>query len=133
MPRQFDFPASKRIKKRQDFTRIQSSGRKFYSRHFVAAVSDPKESAVESRESRLGVTVTKKVDKRAVGRNYLKRRVKEVFRLNQHKIKKPIDLVIIARKGAVDLSFQQVADELCQLMKKGRWCKFAKRNSRTAR
>jgi ribonuclease P protein component len=133
MPKQFEFPPSKRIKKRQDFTRIQSSGKKLYSRHFVAAISDPKESTVEPTESRLGVTVTKKVDKRAVGRNYLKRRIKEVFRLNQHKLKKPIDLVIIARKGAVDLSFQEVAEELCQLLKKGRWCKFAKRHSRTAR
>ncbi|WP_373280515.1 ribonuclease P protein component [Iodobacter ciconiae] len=47
--------------------------------------------------ARLGLVVGKKTDKRAVGRNYIKRTVRETFRLNANKVS-GIDLVVRARR-----------------------------------
>jgi ribonuclease P protein component len=74
---------------------IQERGRKVFSKHFVIAYVS---SLFE--HSRLGVTVSVKVNKRAVGRNLLKRRVREVFRLNRYRLKENFDIVIIARRDA---------------------------------
>jgi ribonuclease P protein component len=48
---------------------------------------------------RLGLAVSKQVDKRAVGRNRIKRMIRESFRYHQEQLK-GLDLVVIARAGA---------------------------------
>lgn len=48
--------------------------------------------------ARLGLIVSKKCEKRAVGRNRLKRLVRESFRNNQELIA-GLDIIVIARKG----------------------------------
>jgi len=66
---------------------------------------------------RFGVTVSRKVDKRAVIRNKIRRRVKEVFRLNQHKIKGPIDIVIIARTNALKCTLKEAEKEILSALR----------------
>ncbi len=117
----FKFPPSSRIKKRKDFIRIQSLKRKSHSAHFLIVVEKREKS---STALRLGITVSKKIDKRAVKRNYIKRRVREIFRLNSHLIKKRgLNILVIAKKGAEKLSFNEIKDELCYMMKKINLCK----------
>jgi ribonuclease P protein component len=48
---------------------------------------------------RLGLAVSKRVDKKAVGRNRIKRQIRESFRYSQEQLK-GLDLVVIARAGA---------------------------------
>ncbi len=48
--------------------------------------------------ARLGLIVSKKCEKRAVGRNRLKRLIRESFRKNQEFIVS-LDIIVIARKG----------------------------------
>ncbi|NLK84872.1 MAG: ribonuclease P protein component [Aeromonadales bacterium] len=52
--------------------------------------------------SRLGLVIPKKVLKRAVWRNRVKRIARETFRLNQHSLPN-IDLVILARPKIEDI------------------------------
>ena len=66
----------------------------------------------EAEESRLGVTVTKKVDKRAARRNRFKRRVREFFRKERRYFLQTVDLVVIALEGAAELDYKQLAYEL---------------------
>jgi ribonuclease P protein component len=47
----------------------------------------------------LAIAVTTKLEKRAVVRNLIKRRIREVFRLARHTFTQPIDIVVVARKG----------------------------------
>lgn len=70
--------------------------------------------------SRLGITVTKRVAP-AVGRNRVKRLVREAFRLAQSSgtpCPKGVDLVVIAKKGAPLLRYAQASQELHGALKR---------------
>ena len=71
---------------------------------------------------RLGVTVTLKINKRAVVRNRIKRRIREVFRLNQARIE-PVDIVVIARRDSPDCDFKEISRQILGALKRGGWLK----------
>jgi ribonuclease P protein component len=95
-----------RIRRRSEYREIQKRGRRHHTRHFIILVL-PNETGIR----RIGVTVTKKVSS-AVGRNRVKRLVREVFRRNRSVFPDGSDVVLIARDGAAGLSYGQVLDEV---------------------
>ncbi len=107
MKRRFTLSPAQRIKKRPDFERLHRSSTRLHSKHFVILLGPP-----PGDHSRLGVTVTTKVDPRAIGRNRLKRCVREVFRLHQHKLSASFDIVVIARQNAPTCSFVEIEKQL---------------------
>ena len=108
----YGFPRTYRIRQKNDFQRVQGGGRRIHSHHFVLLLTESKEAS-----SRLGLVVSKRVDKRAAKRNLLKRRLREVFRLNRQRFPKPIDLVVIARSDAAKLAFREVAGEILRALR----------------
>ncbi|MGN0915384.1 MAG: ribonuclease P protein component [Succinivibrio sp.] len=62
----------------------------------------------EQQCSRLGLVIPKKVLKRAVWRNRVKRIARETFRLNQHSLPN-IDLVVIAKPKIEDISNSELS------------------------
>lgn len=70
--------------------------------------------------SRLGLVVGKKNISTAVGRNSVKRIVRETFRLEQ--FSHPIDVVFLARKDAHKLG----SDEMTLLLQQS-WCRLRQR------
>lgn len=105
------FPRESRVRHKSDFQRIQTGAKRVYSRHFVILLAESRQPA-----SRVGLAVSKRVDKRAVRRNLLKRRLREIFRLNRDRFVRPLDLVIIARSGAADISAQEVGAEILRCL-----------------
>ncbi|MBX7136476.1 MAG: ribonuclease P protein component [Oligoflexia bacterium] len=101
------FPPSARIRRKAEFERVQSLGKRHASTHFVILFAP-----APAGESRLGTIISKKVDKRAARRNRLRRRLREIFRSNRAKLTKIVDLVIIARREATELEFCEVEQEL---------------------
>lgn len=113
------FPPSARLKKKKEFLAVQdavrASGRRLHSKHFLLLVNPS-----VSKQSRIGLTVTTKIDKRAVVRNRIKRYVREVFRRVRQKLLEPVDIVVIARMHSQTLSFQEVQRELLGSLQYGR-------------
>lgn len=104
---------SRRIKKRCDYLKVQENGKKCRTKHFLLSYL-----AKDISSSRIGITVTKKVDKRAVERNRIKRRVREVFRSKRPFFAKNADVVVIALQGAAGLSFDQISRQINYLFYK---------------
>jgi len=62
----------------------------------------------------LGLAVSKRVDKRAVGRNRIKRVIRESFRHHQSQLT-GLDLVVIARAGAARADKAELSAALATL------------------
>lgn len=107
------FPKSARLTKRPEYLAMNRDSRRWVSPHFVFLWKPN-----QLPHSRLGITVTKKVAP-AVGRNRVKRLVREAFRLagasavtSGSPCPKGVDVVVIAKKGAPSLRYAQVAQEM---------------------
>lgn len=100
------YPGTLRLKRRADFLAVQGRGRKIHTPHFVVCLMSRAEG-----DPRLGITVTKKVAG-AVGRNRVKRILREVFRCNRSQFPPSTDVVVVAKDGAPLLSRGAVESEL---------------------
>jgi len=102
----FTLKRHEKIRKSNDFKTIYLKGAKQKSRHFNIAVLPN-----NLLWSRLGVTVSKKVGK-AAQRNYVKRRLREYFRLHKEVLPSSSDIVLTAKPGAHKLSAADIILEL---------------------
>lgn len=67
--------------------------------------------------SRLGITSGTKLG-HAVVRNRARRRLREAYRLNEHRLKPGYDIVLVARHAAVDGDFAELQRSFLRLCKK---------------
>ena len=67
--------------------------------------------------NRLGITVSTKVGK-AVVRNKVRRRLKEIYRLHESQLMPGFDLVIVARVRASEASYAQLEADFRRLVNK---------------
>lgn len=95
-----------RLKKRYEFRQVQLNGRRIHTAHFLIVIRPN-----ASSNTRLGITVTKKVGS-AVHRNRIKRVVREVFRRNRGLFPVGHDVVLIAKRDAVDVDYESLLAEL---------------------
>lgn len=61
-----------------------------------------------NQQSQFAVSVSKKILKKAVKRNHLRRQIHEGLRLNLSLLKKPIISLLIARPSSQKASFQEI-------------------------
>jgi ribonuclease P protein component len=103
------FGAVDRLHRSAEFIRLQRSGLRFQSPHFVLYAGTLE---TEPERSRLGVTVSRRIGN-AVIRNRVKRRVREIFRGRiRDSLAQGTSLVVIARAGAGSLATASITDEL---------------------
>ena len=88
------------IKKNSDFHGIYSKGKNAVSREMVVYCKANKLGI-----TRVGYTASVKLGG-AVVRNRIKRRLREVFRLNSSNIASGYDIIIVARSHAINADFQ---------------------------
>ena len=67
--------------------------------------------------NRVGITVGKKLG-HAVVRNRIRRRLREVYRLNEDKFQPGWDIVVVARTKAINASFQTLTNNYLSLARK---------------
>ncbi|MBW1991168.1 MAG: ribonuclease P protein component [Deltaproteobacteria bacterium] len=103
------FTRADRIRRRRDFQAAQAAGQRSYTTHFGVCVAPG-----PAGHPRLGLVVGKRVGK-AVRRNRIKRLVREFFR--RHKKYLPAaDIIIMAKNGAAELTYDQVCQELARVL-----------------
>ena len=67
--------------------------------------------------NRVGITVSKKLG-HAVVRNRVRRRLREVYRLNEAKFKPGYDIVVVARHRCISGDFQKLTNAYLSLAEK---------------
>jgi ribonuclease P protein component len=108
----FGFPSRVRIIKTDDFSSVFNF-RKRISGHYLAI-----HYQYNSLDTpRLGLIVGKKIAKRAVDRNYMKRVLREQFRLHQHDIAS-LDLVVRVQRAYEPGDYPSLVGEFCELLQK---------------
>jgi ribonuclease P protein component len=105
------FPRSARVRARADFDRIFEHGRRQATPHLAVhwhATTTP---------ARLGLAVSRKVDPRAVGRNRIKRALRDVFRQHREQLAAG-DYVVVARVAARDATREQLERHFLDLLRR---------------
>ncbi|WP_428393760.1 ribonuclease P protein component [Lichenicoccus sp.] len=106
--------AAIRLKRRAEFLRVASGGRKAAMPGLVLQTLDRNDAA----PVRVGFTVTKKVGN-AVVRNRAKRRLREVARLLlRERPLSGVDLVLIGRAGTGGRDFRALIDDFSRALRK---------------
>src|ERR1043165_6813925 len=90
------FPREQRIKRGGHFVRARETGRRIVSGCLIFNWVELGPGHV----SRVGIITTKKLGG-AVVRSRARRLLRETFRLNQHQLSKPVDLVLVARSSII--------------------------------
>ena len=104
-----------RIRQGRDFARLKSQGRRLAQGGLVLNWLELPEGAPSQPQARFAVITTRKLGN-AVIRNRARRLLRECFRLHQHALRVPVEMVLIARRSLVGKSFTAVeADYLAIL------------------
>jgi ribonuclease P protein component len=90
------------LKKNYEFRRLYNKGKSAATPFVVVYV---KRTGRDT--NRLGITVSNKIGK-AVVRNKVRRRLREIYRLHEHEMQKGCDLVFVARGRSVEASYAQL-------------------------
>lgn len=98
------------IKENRVFRTLYGRGRSAARRTMAVYVLKRRKQAV----NRLGITVSVKLGC-AVTRNRARRRLREVYRLNEARLKSGFDIVIVARKLAAEAPFDQLQRDFLSL------------------
>jgi ribonuclease P protein component len=89
-------PKAARLRRRREFLAVQQRGRRLYAGEVLVLALD-----AGGDRPRIGITVSSKVAN-AVARNRVKRWVREAFRAVRADLP-PVDLVVVARRGATEM------------------------------
>jgi len=104
---------SERITSTSDFKQALKTGSFYSGRTLKLGVS-----LNGCRISRIGVSLRKQNFRLAVSRNKMRRRIKEIFRLNKERLAKGYDIVAIPRSAAAALGYEGLNAEFLGLAKK---------------
>jgi len=107
LPRKAAFTRKQKLTKAIDFNRV-------FNKPFVSSDACFKVLARtnEGELPRLGMAVSRQIDKRAVGRNRIKRIVRESFRLQYSQCGACLDIVILPRRESATMCNEKLFNSL---------------------
>ena len=100
-----------RLKKSINYKKVYNNKKSIANRHLVFY------TLKNENESRIGFSISKKVGN-AVIRNKIKRRLREISRLNAYQIKDGYDIICIVRVYAKDIDYNTLNNSFLHLVKK---------------
>ena len=102
--------AENRLRKRQDFHRVYKRGYSFVAAGMVLYIRKTNRQGF-----RIGFSVSKKIGK-AVVRNKVKRRLRELVKSNEFYCLAGYDYVFIARPAILYLPYEKQSEQMCHLL-----------------
>jgi ribonuclease P protein component len=112
-PKRLCFGRKQRIKQGRDFARVRCAGRRLA----FGCLAANWQSLPAGAATHLGVVVGRKLGN-AVARSRIKRLLREAFRLHQHDLAQPVDLVLVARASIVAKPFGGVEKDFLATLRK---------------
>ena len=102
---------SESLKKNRDFQYVYRNGKSYANKFFIMYV-------LENNQDRnyIGISVSKKVGNSVV-RHHLCRIVREIYRLHEHIFNSGLNIVVIARPNAKDVSYKEAESAFLHLSK----------------
>lgn len=112
-PPRLKFGRAMRIKQGRDFSQVRQEGQRLVYGCMIANWRKlPEESS-----HRLGLVTSGKIGN-AVVRNRARRLLREAFRLHQHDLLQPVDLVLVARNSIAEKGFVEVEKDFLTILRK---------------
>jgi ribonuclease P protein component len=112
------FPRCAHLRVTAQFQAVFGEGRRISGTYFRLHTRLP----ADAEQARLGVTVSKRVDKLSVGRNRIRRQIKESFRLQRASLPAG-DYVVLAKPEAAKAENATLRAELLSLFDRARTLK----------
>ena len=97
------------LKKNKDFQNVYRNGKSYADKYLVMYVL---ENGLES--NRIGISVSKKVGNSVV-RHHLTRLLREAYRLQEERFNSGLDIVVIARVSAKNITYHETESALLHL------------------
>lgn len=108
----YKLPKLAKLNKTDEFSSVFNFRKRIATTHLVVHYQPN-----TYQRPRLGLVVSKKTQKLAVGRNYMRRVLRELFRLKQHEIV-DVDIVIRVQNTFTKSDFRQMKQEFDMLISK---------------
>jgi ribonuclease P protein component len=118
VPQGLRFDRAARIKQGRDFARVRQAG----ERRAVGCLIANWQRLPADSPSRLGVVTARRIGG-AVVRNRARRLLRETFRVHQHDLAAPVDLVLVARPSIAGKGFADVERDFLTTLRKARMLK----------
>lgn len=100
---------SESLKKNSYFQNVYKNGKSYANRYFVMYVLENNLAG-----NRLGISVSKKVGNSVI-RHHITRLVREAYRLHEEMFNSGLDIVIIARVSAKNVSYHETEQAILRL------------------
>jgi len=110
--KKFNFPASQRLKLKNDFENVFKSGKKLMTTDITLWYNP----VGKIKKCRLGIIVSKRLGQ-AVERNRVKRLIRETFRLNKHLLA-DFDIILYPRNKESFSDFRNTQQKVLNLLRK---------------
>ena len=100
---------SESLKKNRDFQKVYRLGKSYANKYLVMYILEN-----HTEKNRLGISVSKKVGNSVI-RHHLTRLIRESYRLHEDMFDSGLDIVVIARATARNISYHEVESALMHL------------------
>ena len=100
------------IKKNDDFKNIIDNGKLLKNKNYIIYYKDK-----EEKYYRFGISVSKKISKKAVIRNKLKRQIKSIIDNNKNVYQISKDYIIILKKNCLEETDNELEKSFINIMK----------------
>ena len=113
-------PKAHRLKNRQDYRAVYERGIRRYSPHLTLIALQIKSGEIASQPTMVGISISKKVSKKAVIRNRIKRQIKAAVASKLKEISPGWKAIIVVKPKAIECKYEHFLRELEELLKKAK-------------